>query len=130
MIDPFENEEEDWVEISDAQGRKASLRHLATVQFGDKTYYVLGAIRESKSGDEGGFLLVRQDRAGDGAKEYVITHDEDEIEQVVSRFVFGTLLDHAEGSMEDVSFGDEVCPCGENHNPGEFCYCDMPEYLQ
>lgn len=30
----------------------------------------------------------------------------------------------------EVSEGEETWPCGENHRPGEFCYCGQNEYLQ
>ena len=26
--------------------------------------------------------------------------------------------------------GDEVCPCGMRHAPGEFCVCDEADLLQ
>ena len=61
-----------------------------------------------------------------GEDEYVITEDEHEIEQVVGRYVIESLLDE----IGEVSEGEETWPCGENHRPGEFCYCGQNEYLQ
>ena len=61
-----------------------------------------------------------------GEDEYVITEDEREIEQVVGRYVIESLLDE----IGEVSEGEETWPCGENHRPGEFCYCGQNEYLQ
>lgn len=130
MTDPFENEEldEEWVEISDAQGRKAALRHIATIRCGEKNYHVLGAIRE---GDEceGGLLLVREDETVDGMQEYVVTNDESEIERVVSGFVSHVLAAHLPEILEQEPEVD-AGTCGMRHKPWEFCYCDQPEYLQ
>ena len=61
-----------------------------------------------------------------GEDEYVITEDEREIEQVVGRYVIESLLDE----IGEVSEGEETWPCGENHRPGDFCYCGQTEYLQ
>ena len=61
-----------------------------------------------------------------GEDEYVITEDEHEIEQVVGRYVIESLLDE----IGEVSDEEETWPCGENHRPGEFCYCGQNEYLQ
>ncbi|MDO5299100.1 MAG: DUF1292 domain-containing protein [Clostridia bacterium] len=127
MTNPFENEDEEWVEISDANGKKAALRHLATIRYGEKTYFVLGAIKESEDGDgEGGFLIVRQDETLDGAQQYVVASDEDEIESIVGDFVMHAILSQLDAGQED----DGTCSCGLPHVPGDFCCCGQPEYLQ
>ena len=48
MSEVFDDEdftlEDEWVEISDGNGNKASLRHLATIQCDGKSYSVLGKL--------------------------------------------------------------------------------------
>ena len=122
------DEEIELVEISDAEGNRAEMRRLATVEYSGKLYHILGAVQENETDDfsDDGLVLVRQDCTPDGADEYVITEDEREIEQVVGRYVIESLLDE----IGEVSEGEETWPCGENHRPGEFCYCGQNEYLQ
>lgn len=124
------NEEIELVEISDASGNKAEMRRLATIEYSGKLYYVLGAVHEEDEldgwADEDRLLLIRQDRTPDGAKEYVVAQDESEIEQVFGQYVIESLLDE----IGELSEGEETWPCGENHRPGEFCYCGQSEYLQ
>ena len=130
MTDPFENEDEEWVEICDSTGKRSAMRHLATISLGGKTYFVLGALREDSAGEsEEGLLLVREDHTVDGMQEYVIAEDESEIENVVGHFVSHAILHMIEQTVcEGIS--DEDCPCGARHRPGDFCYCDDPDYLQ
>ena len=125
MTDPFETEEE-WVELCDSNGKRASMRHLATISFSGKVYHVLGSAEED---EENGLLLVREDRTVDGVQEYVIAEDEHEIEDVVGRFVMHSVMRMIERTMQETSEG-QICPCGMTHRPGEFCVCDDPEYLQ
>ena len=127
MAELFTTEEEEWVEISDGEGHKASLRHLATVRDGEKLYHVLGAFSSSDDG-EAGLLLVREDDTADGAKEYVVASDEKEIASVVGSFVLRAI--ELAVSEEDEEPEDGVCACGARHAPGEFCVCDDPELLQ
>ena len=135
MTEMFETEEEEWVEISDDDGRKAALRHLAMVRDGQKVYHILGAFTPKGDGEgEGGLLLVREDETADGAQEYVLTSDESEVERVIGSFVLHALAlavaseetDEEEGEQD----GLQLCACGEYHGPGEFCYCDDPDMIQ
>ena len=135
MTEMFETEEEEWVEISDDEGRKAALRHLAMVRDGQKVYHILGAFAPKEDGEgEGGLLLVREDETADGAQEYVLTSDESEIERVIGGFVLHALALVAESEATDGEESEEnapqLCACGEYHAPGEFCYCDDPDMLQ
>lgn len=118
--------EDEWVEISDASGNKAALRHLATIQCDGKSYSVLGRMRDDH---ELALMLVREEQKLDGKSEYIMVRDEDEIERVAGRFVMRMLMQlialEREGEMDDA-----VGPCGMRHRPGEFCCCDDPEYLQ
>ena len=133
MLDPFEEEEfdieDEWVEISDIDGRKASMRHLGTVRVDDRTYHVLGATREGEQAEKA-LMLIREDKTSDGANQYVIEGDEQEIERVVAHFVMYAIREHLQDEYE--TFDDEgfVESCGCTHMPGEFCYCDDPAYLQ
>ena len=137
MTDLLKTEEEEWVEISDGEGHTAALRHLATVRDGEKTYHVLGAY--APQGDEGegegGFLLIREDATADGAQEYVVASDENEVERVIGNFVlhalaiFAASQDEEEDEEEDLSDA-ERCACGEVHAPGEFCVCGVNGLLQ
>ena len=128
LLNDETDEEIELVEISDAEGNRAEMRRLATVEYSGKLYHILGAVQEDETDDfsDDGLVLVRQDCTPDGADEYVITEDEREIEQVVGRYVIESLLDE----IGEVSEGEETWPCGENHRPGEFCYCGQNEYLQ
>lgn len=128
LLNDETDEEIELVEISDAEGNRAEMRRLATVKYSGKLYHILGAVQEDETDDfsDDGLVLVRQDCTPDGADEYVITEDEREIEQVVGRYVIESLLDE----IGEVSEGEETWPCGENHRPGEFCYCGQNEYLQ
>ena len=91
MNDPFEFEEDEWVEICDASGKRSAMRHLATLSVSGKTYFVLGAVSQEEDGPDG-LLLVREDETVDGVQEYVVADDESEIEDVVGRFVAHTLM--------------------------------------
>lgn len=117
--------EDEWVEISDANGNKAALRHLATIQCDGKSYSVLGKLRGSH---ELALMLVREDMKLDGDSEYVMVRDEQEIEHVVGRLVMRMLMQLL--ALEHAEADDAVGPCGMRHAPGEFCCCEDPEYLQ
>ena len=142
MGEVFEIDEDEWVEISDDEGRKAALRHLAMVRDGKKTYHILGAFAPRDDGDgEGGLLLVREDETADGAQQYVLTSDESEVERIIGGFVMHTLAlyatsDEEDGADEEQDYVDEqedgpmLCACGAYHRPGEICVCDDPDMLQ
>ena len=87
LLNDETDEEIELVEISDAEGNRAEMRRLATVEYSGKLYHILGAVQEDETDDfsDDGLVLVRQDCTPDGADEYVITEDEREIEQVVGR---------------------------------------------
>lgn len=132
MSEPFEEDEllpeDEWVEISDIDGHKASLRHLATLHCDKKTYFVLGAVRQGDG--DGGLMLVREDIIADGSREHVIVHSEQEIERVVGMFVRRAIESGMMHEDEREMLPDEVEHCGMHHLPWEFCYCDDPAYLQ
>ncbi len=127
-----EDEDDEWVEISDIEGHRASLRLLATIREGNQIYHVLSAYREPEEGEdegEGGIILVREDKVADGAQEYVVADDEQEIERVMTHFVMNAMMMQAM-SVQDEESGDRITPCGMPHKFGEFCYCDKPDMLQ
>lgn len=136
--------EDEWVEICDIEGHRISMRHLATMQVDQKIYMLLD---DGKEEHEGSLMLVREDRTVDGAPEYVVSNDEQEIERVMQRFVAhlfemdmaGSLPDALPGPEEwdaeeqdewsmEAQPGDEGCGC--EHGPWAFCYCGDPDYLQ
>ena len=124
--------DDEWVEICDIEGRRMSMRHLATMRLGEKTYILLDDGSEIERG-EGMLMLVREDRTVDGAKEYVVSSDEKEIERVMGRFAAHLFEMTMKEEMEEIPPMDvaeltETCGC--EHRPGEFCYCDDPAYLQ
>ena len=130
MTDPFEHDDAEWVEICDADGKRSSMRLLATIGFAGKNYFILDALRENDDGDaEHGLLLLREDQTIDGAQEYIIADDDAEIENVVGRFVMQSIVKMVERTMAEAST-DEGSPCGIKHAPDEFCFCDNPDYLQ
>ena len=130
MTDPFELDDAELVEICDADGKRSSMRLLATIGFAGKNYYILGAEREDdENGSERGLLLLREDETIDGAQEYVIADDETEIENVVGRFVMQSIMSMVTQSLHE-SAEEKPCPCGMKHSAGEFCVCDNPDYLQ
>ena len=65
MSEAFDDEdftlEDEWGEISDNNGNKASMRHLATIQCDGKSYSVLGRLRGAQ---ELALMLVREDLCG------------------------------------------------------------------
>lgn len=130
MTGSFEEDElfdDEWVEICDIEGHRMSMRHLATLRLGEKTYILL---EDGETRGEGMMMLVREDRTVDGAPEYVVSGDEQEIERVVGRFaarLFEMSMDMPELDAPDMEM-TEACGCA--HRPGEFCYCDDPAYLQ
>lgn len=127
MTDTRFDRDEEWVEISDGEGRKASMRILSTVHLDSHDYFVLGNPKEQEGRVEiDGFLIVREDETPDGAKQYVVAQDEDEIERVVSGFVVQRIL----RGIAETAAQEELGPCGERHAPGEFCVCGEPELLQ
>lgn len=125
-LDEEDSSEEEWVEISNIEGKSASLRHLATVKIDDRVYYVLGALREFEGRIEKALMVIREDLTMDGALQHVIASDEHELEQVV-----GHLVGHALGSrLVSLDDDSQVGACGCRHLPDEFCYCGDPAYLQ
>jgi len=142
MAESFEEDEffeDEWVDVYDVEGRKASLRHLATVRIGGQTYLILGEIQDEEQ-NKGRLMLVRQEQTVDGAIQYVVTHDESELEKVMGHFAMHLLMEHLdelppeladELSMTDLESREELDgPCGCSHRPGEFCFCGDPAYLQ
>jgi len=131
MADPFDKDEmlldDEWVELCDLEGHRASFRHLATIGLNEKIYMVLGAMHD-ETGEPGALMLIREDETADGINQYVVVKDKQEIEFVVGRFVMRILTDHMEDVFGDVDDADS--PCGCMHRAGEFCYCDDPAYLQ
>lgn len=126
MADPFENDE--WVEISDDNGRKTALRHLATIHHGDSTYFVLGTVNEDDDGRQrGALMLVREEETRDGSPTYVLEQNRDEIEHVINDFVIQMILDHIDEGFDEEAM---LCPCGMHHGALDFCFCNQPEYLQ
>ena len=88
------SDEFELVEISDASGRKVEMCYLATVEYSGKLYHILGTVHEDEADEQmenDRLLLVRQDCTPDGAQEYVVTEDENEIEQVFGQYVMETL---------------------------------------
>ena len=135
MTGPFGEDElfdDEWVEICDIEGHRMSMRHLATMRLGEKTYILLEDGSEETRG-EGAMMLVREDRTVDGAKEYVVSSDEQEIERVIGRFaahLFEMTMQDDDLPGMDAPDAELTEACGCEHHPGEFCYCDDPAYLQ
>lgn len=132
MAEPFEEDElffdDEWVEVSDIDGHKAALRHLATIRCDEQTYFVLGAVRRSDGARA--LMLVREEMTADGTNEHVIVRSEHEIERVVEVYVRHMIEEHLDQAAEFDDLPDEPEACGLCHLPGEFCYCDDPAYLQ
>lgn len=139
MTGPFGDDEffeDEWVDVYDVEGKKTSLRHLATVRLSGKTYMILGEQEDFQ--EKGRLMLVREDQTVDGVTEYVVTHDEAEVERVMGHFATRLLMDHLdelpdelaeELSAMDIDPMDDT-PCGCRHRPGEFCFCGIDAYLQ
>lgn len=145
MTGPFGDDEffeDEWVDVYDVEGKKTSLRHLATVRLSGKNYMILGDIADELP-EKGRLMLVREDQTVDGMTEYVVANDPQEVEHVIGHFTMRVLMDHMEelpeelareleqlelGSMEDMTEQESNCGC--LHHAGEFCYCANPQYLQ
>ena len=69
MTDPFDQDEllleDEWVELCDLEGHKASFRHLATIGIDERVYMILGAMRDGMD-EPGALMLVREDETADG----------------------------------------------------------------
>lgn len=138
--DKLQNDEE-WVEICDIEGRRMSMRHLVTLSVGGKTYMLLADDEVSRPGMSA-LMLVREERTADGAQEYVVSVDDQEIERVMERVAEGLFAMHMDAAEQDFSdfpdfmsdaddvFPDEDGVCLSAHSPLEFCYCGDPNYLQ
>lgn len=140
MTEPFEEDEffeDEWVDVYDGEGKKASLRHLATVRIGGKTYMILGEQEDFQ--EKGRLMLVREDQTVDGVTQYVVASEAAEVERVMGHFAMHLLMDHLDELPPDIA--DELAgmdidhlmddaPCGCSHRPGEFCYCGIERYLQ
>ena len=142
MAESFEEDEffeDEWVDVYDVEGRKASVRHLATIRIHGKTYMILGEMQGDEP-DKGQLMLVRQEQTSDGVTQYVVTHNEAELEQAMGHFAMHLLMDHLdelppelaqELSLLDLNDREEIpVYCGCRHKPGEFCFCGDPSYLQ
>lgn len=133
MDELFMDEDEEWIEISDDQGHRAALRHLAMIRDGSKVYHVLGAfssLQDDEEDEEGGLFLIREDLAADGAQEYVVASDEEEIERVIGSVVLHAIALFAASQEEEPEEAEPCSRCGQRHAPGEFCACGDPKLLQ
>ena len=80
MPGPFEEDEffeDEWLDIYDMEGHKASVRHLATVHCNDNNYMILGTVREDDE-QKGAFMLVREELTAAGTTEYVTVNNPSE----------------------------------------------------
>ena len=131
MTDPFDKDEllleDEWVELCDLEGHRASFLHLATIGIDEKVYMVLGAMHDD-TGEPGALMLIREDETVDGANQYVVVKDKQEIEYVVGRFVMRILTAHMD--EEEMEENSSQSACGCRHRPWEFCFCDDPAFLQ
>lgn len=131
MSDPFDKDEllldDEWVELCDLEGHRASFRHLATIGINDKTYMILG-VAFNEADEPGALMLVREDETMDGTKEYAVVNDKQEAEQVIGRFVMRLLTAHLDNEDDEPEIPQNDCGC--RHKPGEFCFCGDSAYLQ
>jgi len=131
MADPFDKDEmlldDEWVELCDLEGHRASFRHLATIGLNQKTYMVLGAAHDGED-LSGVLMLIREDETADGTNQYMVVNDKQEIEHVIRHFVMRLITAHTEDM--DAEKDDAINLCGCIHGPREFCFCNNPEYLQ
>ena len=51
LLNDETDEEIELVEISDAEGNRAEMRRLATVEYSGKLYHILGAVQEDETDD-------------------------------------------------------------------------------
>lgn len=134
MTNPFKSDE--WVELSDGEGNKAHIRHVATIEQGETTYLVIGAVRESEEGTvRSGFVLVREVKVSEDSADYIVEQDLEAIERVVSDDVAQTILEQIQEAYEEKleemdDLEDDLPACGMAHGPREFCFCGRPEFLQ
>ena len=138
MTGPFEEDEffeDEWVDVYDVEGKKASFRHLATVRITGKNYIILG--EQEAFQEKGRLMVVREDQTVDGVTEYVVAHEEAEIERVMGHFAMHLLMDHLEDLPDEIAqelalldLEHADMPCGCSHRPGEFCFCGDDAYLQ
>ena len=130
MFDSFNNDG-DWFVVSDDDGRESSMKHLATVVHNGKTYVILGAVKDGPSGaPEGGILLLREEYVSENQKVYSVERDRSIAEHIIGSFIMRTLAEHFAQNMDSCDEPDSQSACGMNHLPGDFCYCDDPQYLQ
>jgi len=131
MTDPFDQDEllleDEWVELCDLEGHRASFRHLATIGIDEKVYMVLGAMHDGMD-EPGALMLVREDETADGENQYVVVKDRQEIETVVGRFVMRVLTAHMDEEMPEEGSSESTCGC--RHRPWEFCFCNDSAFLQ
>jgi len=131
MTDSFDKDEllldDEWVELCDIEGHRASFRHLATIGIQEKIYMILGSAHDEEEEPEA-LMLIREDETVDGVTQYVVVNDKKEIEHVIGRFVMRLLTAHLPDEMTQSDDADSPCGCG--HRAGEFCFCDNPAYLQ
>ena len=61
LLNDETDEEIELVEISDAEGNRAEMRRLATVEYSGKLYHILGAVQEDETDDfsDDGLVLCR-----------------------------------------------------------------------
>ena len=131
MADPFDKDEllldDEWVELCDLEGHKASFRHLATIGIQEKIYMILGAAFDEMD-EPGALMLIREDETADGVSQFSVVNEKNEIEMVIGRFVMRMFASFIEQDLPPVDDADS--PCGCMHRPWEFCFCDDPAYLQ
>ena len=126
MNNPFETDEDEWVEICDASGRRAAMRHLATLSVSGKTYFVLGAVGQDEDEPDG-------EEAG--AEDDSILEMEDEDGQII-RFRQSATIGYQGDtyvllSCEEAAGGFEqgeslIMLCTEDER-GESCYQSLED---
>lgn len=130
MFDPFGNDD-DWLEVSDIDGHRAAMKRIGSVQLDGETYLILGAVKESSTGEpEGGILVVREKLMQGNQQAYVVEHSREKIERIVGTFIMRTISEHMVQEEEFADMPDEFFNCGMQHAHGEFCFCNDPQYLQ
>ncbi len=102
----FDGEKEVF-KIKDAEGLSGALFHLATLEIGKKTYMALATHHPESKNYDLGIVIVREDCAEDGNKEFSMVSQEEELMEIIPKFFEAFMPDFEDELTSEAYFAEE-----------------------
>ena len=87
LMDGFDMERDDIVELIDDEGNEVDFQHLMTLEMDGKTYVVLAAVEPTDDIGEDEAVVLRIESDEEGNDVYASIEDDDELEKVFARYL-------------------------------------------